>query len=64
MHQCYAMQILETKKYIYKNQRTNVTKGKSMKHKDHVRKTQLDRVFCIQNLLVAPRALEFVFTLE
>ena len=31
-----------------------VTKGKSMKHKDHVRKTQLDRVFCIQNLLDAP----------
>ena len=47
-----------------KNQRTMVTKGKVMKHKDHVRKTQLDRVFCIQNLLDAPRALEFVFTLE
>ena len=62
MHECYAMQILETKKT--KNQRTMVTKGKVMKHKDHVRKTQLDRVFCIQNLLDAPRALEFVFTLE
>ena len=49
-----------------KNQRTknNGHKGKSNKHKDHVRKTQLDRVFCIQNLLNAPRALEFVFTLE
>ena len=25
-----------------KEQRTMVTKGKAMKHKDHVRKTQLD----------------------
>ena len=46
------------------NQRTMVTKGRVMKHKDHVRKTQLDRVFCIQNLLDAPRVLEFEFTLE
>ena len=36
------------------NQRTMVTKGRAMKHKDHVRKTQLDQVFCIQNLLDAP----------
>ena len=64
MHECYAMQILETKRKNTKNQRTMVTKGKAMKHKDHVRKTQLDRVFCIQNLLDAPRALEFVFKLE
>ena len=61
MHESYAMQILEKKT---QNQRTMVTKGRVMKHKDHVRKTQLDRVFCIQNLLDAPRALEFVFTLE
>ena len=40
MHECYAMQILETKKT--KNQRTMVTKNTTMKHKDHVRKTQLD----------------------
>ena len=32
MHECYAMQILETKKH---NQRTMVTKGRAMKHKDH-----------------------------
>ena len=64
MHECYAMQILETERKNTKNQRTMVTKGKAMKHKDHVRKTQLDRVFCIQNLLDAPRALEFVFKLE
>ena len=65
MYECYAMQILETnRKKKIKNQRTMVTKGKVMKHKDHVRKTQLDRVFCVQNLLDAPRALEFVFTLE
>ena len=47
-----------------KNQRTMITKRIAMKIKDHVRKTQLVRVFCIQNLLDAPRALEFVFTLE
>ena len=41
-----------------------VIKGKAMKHKDHVRKTQLVRVFCIQNLLDAPRALKFVFIWE
>ena len=63
MHECYAMQILETKRKT-QNQRTMVTKGRAMKHKDHVRKTQLVRVFCIQNLLDAPRVLEFVFTLE
>ena len=66
MHECYAMQLLETKGKTQKTkeQRTMITKGKAMKHKDHVRKTQLDRVFCIQNLLDAPQALEFVFTLE
>ena len=64
MHECYAMQILETERKNTKNQRTMVTKGKAMKHKDHVRKIQLDQVFCIQNLLDAPRALEFVFKLE
>ena len=63
MYECYAMQILETKKKKKKqNQRIMVTKGRAMKHKDHVRKTQLGRVFCIQNLLDAPRALEFLFT--
>ena len=41
MHECYAMQILETKRKT-KNQRTIVTKGKAMKQKDHIRKTQLD----------------------
>ena len=40
MHECYVMQILETKRK-YKNQRTMVTKGRAMKHKDNVRKTQL-----------------------
>ena len=58
MHECKAMQLLETKgKRKHKNQRTknNGHKGKTMKHKDHVRKTQLVRVFCIQNLLDADR---------
>ena len=64
MHECHAMQILETKRKKTKNQRTMVAKGKAMKHKDHIEKTQLDRVFCIQNLLDAPQALEFVLTLE
>ena len=59
MHECYAMQILEKKKKQKtknkkQNQGTMVTKGRAMKHKDHVRKTQLVRVFCIQNLLDAP----------
>ena len=62
MHECYAMQILEIKRK-HKNQ-TMVTKGRAMKYKDHVRKTQLVRVFCIQNILDAPRALEFLFTLD
>ena len=63
MHECYAMQILEKK-------RQNKTKEQwsqmveQMKHKNHVRKTQLGRVFCIQNLLDAPWALEFLFTWE
>ena len=38
MHEYYAMQILVTTKK-YKNQKTMVTKGKAMKHKDHIRKT-------------------------
>ena len=37
MHECYAMQILEKKKQKKKKkkkQRTMVTKGRTMKHKD------------------------------
>ena len=64
MHECNAMQILETKAKETQKPRTMVTKEWAMKHKDHVRKTQLGRVFCIQNLLDAPRALEFLFTFE
>ena len=66
MHECNAMQLLETREKKYKNQRikNNGHKGKTMKHKDHVRKTQLVWVFCIQNILDASWALEFVFTLE
>ena len=43
MHEYNAMQILETKKKKHKKQRTKNSghKGKTMKHKDHVRKTQL-----------------------
>ena len=41
MHEYNAMQILETKEKKHKNQRTNVTKDKAMKHKNHVRRTQL-----------------------
>ena len=40
MHECYAMQILETKKT--KDQRTKVTKSIAKKHKDRVRRTQLE----------------------
>ena len=40
MHECYAMKILKTKKT--KQQRRMVTKNRDMKHKGHVKKTQLD----------------------
>ena len=70
MHECHAMQILETRKKKKKKkqnktkQRAMVTKSRAMKHKDYVRKTHLDWTFCIQNFLDAPQALEFLFTLE
>ena len=43
MHECNAMQLLETREKKHKNQKTknNGHKGKTMKYKDHVRKTQL-----------------------
>ena len=41
-----------------------VTKRRAMKHKDHVKKTQFDLAFYIKNFSDAPRALEFLFTLE
>ena len=41
MHECNAMQILETKKKKHKNPKNNGHKGKAMKYKDHARKTQL-----------------------
>ena len=44
----------ESVAHAQQEQRTMVTKSRAMKHKDHVRKTQLGRVFCIQNLLDAP----------
>ena len=60
MHECYAMKIPKTKK----QQRRMVTKSIEMKHKDHVKKTQLDRAFCIQKFLDATLALELLFILE
>ena len=42
MYECYAMQILETKKKKKRKQRTMVRKNIAMKYKDHVRRTQLD----------------------
>ena len=60
MHECYAMQILKKTR----QQRGMVTKNRKMKHKDHVKKTQLDRAFCIQNFLDATLALELLFILE
>ena len=43
MHECNAMQLLETREKKHKNQRIKNKdhKGKTMKYKDHVRKTQL-----------------------
>ena len=39
MHECNVMQILETKRKTQKT-KNNGHKGKAMKHKDHVKKTQ------------------------
>ena len=64
MQECYAMQILEKRKPKKKKTKSNGSKSIAMKHKNHVRKTHLDWVFCIQNFLDAPRALEFLSTLE
>ena len=47
-----------------KQHRGMVTKNREMKYKDHVRKTQLDQAFCIQNFLDATLALELLFILE
>ena len=63
MYECYAMQILE-KKREQKQQWRMVTKSKAMKHKNHVRKTQLDWAFYIKNFLDATLALELFFKLE
>ena len=42
MHECNAMQILEKKKKKKTQKpKNNGHKGKAMKHKDHIRKTQL-----------------------
>ena len=62
--QCNATPRDRREKHTNQGTKNNGHQGKAMKHKDHVRKTQFDRVFCIQNLLDALRALEFVFTLE
>ena len=52
------------KKKKQKQQRGMITKNRMKKHKNHVRKTQLDRAFCIQNFLDASQALELFFKLE
>ena len=62
MHECKAMQILKPKEN--KNIKENVTKDFEMKHKDHVRKTQLNLAFCIHNLLDVTLVLELLFILE
>ena len=66
MHEWYAMQILKKKKKQIKKkqQRGMVTNNRTMKHKDYVKKTQLNRVFCIQNFLDATLVLELLFILE
>ena len=62
--QCKSYKKKKKKQRKQKQQRGMVTKNRIMKHKDHVRKTQLDRVFCIQNFLDATLALELLFILE
>ena len=59
---CNANPRKETKKV--KQQRGMVTKNREMTHKDHVRKTQLNRAFCIQNFLDTTLTLELLFILE
>ena len=63
IHECYAMQFLIAKRKQI-NKRWMVIKSIEMKHKDHVRRTQLDWAFCIQNFLDATLALELLFILE
>ena len=41
MHECNAMQILETKEKKTQKPKNNDYKGKAMKHKNQVRETQL-----------------------
>ena len=43
MHECNAMQLLETREKKHKNQRTknNGHKGKAMKHKDYEKPRQI-----------------------
>ena len=41
MHECYAMQILKARRKQI-NKRRMVTENIEMKHKDYVKKTQLD----------------------
>ena len=62
MHECMQCKSLKQRKQ--KQQRRMVTKNREMKHKDDVRKTQLDRAFCIQNFLDATLALKLLFILE
>ena len=62
-----CMNVIQCKSYKqrkHKQQRRMVTKNSEMKHKDHVKKTQLDRAFCVQNFLDATLALELLFILE
>ena len=47
-----------------KGKKKMVTKNREKKHKDHVKKTQLDRTFCIQNFLDETLVLELLFILE
>ena len=54
MHECCAMQILKVQR-IENAKRRMVTKSIEMKHNDHVKKTQLNWAFCIQNFLDAVR---------
>ena len=61
MHECYAMQILETEKT--KKKKTMVTKNNN-EAKGPCQKDSIRLSLCIQNFLDAPRALEFLFTWE
>ena len=66
MHECNAMQLLETRRKNTKNQKAKNKghKGKSNEAQGPCQKDLVSLSLLHPKLLDAPQALEFVFTLE